>query len=110
MCSTFKHGIIVDLTFYDFHRSAYAVCKVFSIGRETNIRGATRAGKKMGQVLIISTRKGMTGIGRLIHHSETGELISGKLLGPIQATRYHITTRFWALTGSNMLLDVELIY
>lgn len=68
-----------------------------------------RAGKKMGKVHIISTSKGMTGIGRLIPRLETGELISGKLLGPMQATRCRNITRFWALTGS-IFSDVELIY
>lgn len=74
---------------------------MFSTGRETNIRGAMRAGKKMGKVHIISTSKEMTGTGRLIHRSETGELISGKLLGPMQATLCRIITQFWVLIGTN---------
>jgi len=69
-----------------------------------------RAGKKMGKVHIISTSKEMTGTGRLIHRSETGELISGKLLGPMQATRCRMITQFWVLIGINIFSDVELIY
>lgn len=102
--STLTIGLLlsIDPISYAFHRSVFAVCKVFSIGRETNIRGAMRAGKKMRKVHIISTTKGMTGIGRPIHRSGTRELISGKLLGPMQTIRCRSITQFWVLTGSNI--------
>lgn len=60
-----------------------------------------RAGGKMimTMALIIIISSGMIGIGKQIHPTDNRGPISDNLQESLKAIRYHITTRFWVLTG-----------
>lgn len=53
----------------------------------------------MVKVHTINISSEKIGIGKLIHPSKTGGIITGRLLGKMQAIYYRITTQYQALTG-----------
>jgi hypothetical protein len=59
-----------------------------------------KAGGNMVPTHIINISKEKIGIGRLIIHTETGELIIEKIQERAETMHYHITTQFWVLTGT----------
>lgn len=75
--------------------------------RGTNTKKAMRAGGKMIMimVLIITISSEMIGTGKQIHPTEIRGQISDNLLETMEASHYHITTLFWALTGNAIITE-----
>lgn len=75
-------------------RNAYVVCRVSSTEKETSIKEAMRAGKKMGMVHIFKNSSGMIGIGLLIHPLEIERQTINRLLSTVELILYLATTQF----------------
>lgn len=68
-----------------------------------------RAGGKMimTMALIIIISSEMIGIGKQIHPTDNRGPISDNLQESLEAIRYHITTRFWVLTGNVIVIQLS---